>query len=221
MHREEGFFLSVCVDDIKIAGKKENIDPMWKVLSKDVDLGQPKSCLDHVYLGCTQRQCETSNMVDHDRTMFVPRISAGATEKLPSSENMSISTWSCDVEGHAKSCVERYCELGNSSNPQVSAVSTPCIDDHQFKEEDLKSVGELSDVCSQIVLKWLYLARSGRHDILWSVNKLARAITISTRACDKRLARLISYIHRTSEYKQYCHVWKYCTTASIGTVSRF
>ena len=26
------------------------------------------------------------------------------------------------------------------------------------------------------------------------------------KACDKRLARLISYIHHTSEYRQYCYV---------------
>ena len=31
---------------------------MWKVLNKEVDLGEPTSFLDHVYLGCTQRQCE-------------------------------------------------------------------------------------------------------------------------------------------------------------------
>ena len=50
------------------------------------------------------------------------------------------------------------------------------------------------------------MARIGRPDILWSVNKLARSITKWTKACDKRLNRLISYIHHTSEYKQYCHV---------------
>ena len=27
-----------------------------------------------------------------------------------------------------------------------------------------------------------------------------------TKACDKRVSRLISYIHHTSDYKQYCHV---------------
>ena len=27
------------VDDIKLAGKKQNIDPMWKVHNKEVDLG--------------------------------------------------------------------------------------------------------------------------------------------------------------------------------------
>ena len=41
----------------------------------------------------------------------------------------------------------------------------------------MKSVGELSQVISQIVVKCLYLARIGRPDILWSVNKLARSIT--------------------------------------------
>ena len=50
------------------------------------------------------------------------------------------------------------------------------IDDH-FKEEELKTVGDLSQVCSQLVLECLYLARIGRPDILWSVNKLARSIT--------------------------------------------
>ena len=28
------------VDDIKLAGKKQNINPMWKVLNKEVDLGE-------------------------------------------------------------------------------------------------------------------------------------------------------------------------------------
>ena len=95
--------------------------------------------------------------------------------------------------GHAKKCVERYCELANKTTQQLYKVSTPCIDDHHFKEEEMKSVGELPHVCSQIVLKCLYLARIGRLDILWSVNKLARSITKWTKACDKRLNRLISY----------------------------
>ena len=34
VHREKGLFLSVYVDDIKLAGKKQNINLMWKVLNK-------------------------------------------------------------------------------------------------------------------------------------------------------------------------------------------
>ena len=75
-------FLSVYVDDIKLAGKEQNINPMWKVVNKEVDLGEPTSFLDHVYLECTQRQCEISkDMVENHKTMFESRISAGAMEK--------------------------------------------------------------------------------------------------------------------------------------------
>ena len=82
VHRQKGLFLSVYVDDIKLAGKTENVEPTWKILMKDVDLGEPTSFLDHVYLGCTQRQCEISkDIVDNYRTMFESRISAGRTEK--------------------------------------------------------------------------------------------------------------------------------------------
>ena len=217
MHREKGLFLSVYVDDIKLAGKKQNLDRIWKVLNKEVDLGEATSFLDHVYLGCTQRQCEISkDIVDNYRTMFESRISPGGAEKLPFPQNLRISSWSYDMAGHAKKCVERYCELANKTTQQLYKVSTPCIDDHHFKEEDMKSVGELSQVRSQIVLKCLYMARIGRPDILWSVNKLARSITKWTKACDKRLNRLISYIHHTCEYKQYCHVGNTAKQCRLG-----
>ena len=77
----------------------------------------------------------------------------------------------------------------NAKSSHKEALSTPCIDDHYFKEEELKC---------------LYLTRIGRLDILWSVNKLARSISKWTKACDKRLCRLISYTHHTCKYKQNC-----------------
>ena len=93
------------------------------------------------------------------------------------SQKLRISSWSYDMEEHAKKCVERYCELANKTTQQLYKVSTLCIDVHHFKEEKMKSFGEMSQVCSQLVLKCLYLARIGRPDILWSVNKLARSVT--------------------------------------------
>ena len=84
---------------------------------------------------------------------------------------------------------QRYC--GHKSTQHLYNVSSPCIDDHQFKEEEMRC---------------LYLTRIGRPDILWSVNKLARSIATWDKACDKRLDRLISYIHHTCGYKQYCYV---------------
>ena len=183
------------VDDIKLAGKTENLAPTWTILMKDVDLGEPTLVLDHVFLGCTQRECTTrSEIVTNCIDMFESRISGGAKEKPPIRASGKpdadiISSRSYDMEGHAKKCVERYCELANKTTQQFYKVATPCVDDHQFKEEENESVGELSTVCSQLVLKCLYLARVGRPDILWCVNKLARAVTKCTKSCVKRLAR--------------------------------
>ena len=62
------------------SGKPEDIswDSMQKVDPHREELGEPTSFLDHVYLGCTQRQCEISkDIVDNCRLMFESRISAG------------------------------------------------------------------------------------------------------------------------------------------------
>ena len=91
------------------------------------------------------KECETSkDIVDNYRTTFESRISAVRTEKLPYSENLRISSWSYDMEGDAKKCVERYCELANKTTQQLYKVSTPCIDDHHFKRGRI-------EICRRIV----------------------------------------------------------------------
>ena len=112
---------------------------------KNVDIDEPTSFFDHVYLGCTQRACKPyETIIEQDTKMFESRISAGATEKIPGWEKPNAKTiaWSYDVEGHAKKCVERFCELANKKVEQIHKVSSPCLDDHQFKKEELESVGE-------------------------------------------------------------------------------
>ena len=48
----------------------------------------------------------------------------GVTEKMPATKATvkpdaeTISSRSCDMEGHAKKCVERYCELANKTTEQ-------------------------------------------------------------------------------------------------------
>ena len=62
VHRSQGLFLSVFV---MTSRKKQNLSSMWKKLVKLVDLGEPTSFIDHVYLGCTQRECKPNdNIID-------------------------------------------------------------------------------------------------------------------------------------------------------------
>ena len=77
------------------------------------------------------------------------------------------------------------------------------IEDHYSKEENWESVGDVSKVCSHIFFRCSYSARIGRLDILWSVNKLAPAVTVWNKACDKRLPRSMSHIRYTGNDRQY------------------
>ena len=60
---EKGLFSSVCVDDIKMSGKKQNIVSHVEEIDENVDLGDPTSFLDHLYLGCTQRECKSNQII--------------------------------------------------------------------------------------------------------------------------------------------------------------
>ena len=65
-----------------------------------------------VFLGSTQRECKPNEIEEYTK-MFESHISAGATEKLPGWEKPHATTvaWSYDMEGHARKCVERCCEM--------------------------------------------------------------------------------------------------------------
>ena len=65
----------------------------------------------------------SNEIVTKHRDMFEARISAGAEEKLPvrasgKLDAETISSWSYDMEGHAKKCVERHCEFANKTTQQ-------------------------------------------------------------------------------------------------------
>ena len=116
VRRQQGLFLSVYMDDIKMAGENQNMAPMWKKLMKNVDLDEPTSFLYHVYFGCTQRESKPNeDIVNQYREMFESRIFAGSTQKSPGWEKPHAKTvaWSYDMEWHAQKCVERNCELAN------------------------------------------------------------------------------------------------------------
>ena len=93
-----------------MAGKKQSMALMWKKLMTLVDLGEPISFLDHVYLGCTQRECKPNEMIIEEYTkMFESLGSAGASEKLPGWEkpHAKAVAWTYDMEGtRSKMCRE-------------------------------------------------------------------------------------------------------------------
>ena len=112
-----------------------------------------------------------STCMQTKRECFVPlrryveshEFSAAANEKLPGCEKPHAKTvaWSCDMEGLAqKNALKDIVNWQKKKAYQLYKVATPClVDDHNFKKEELETIWELSDVCSQLVFKCLYLAR--------------------------------------------------------------
>ena len=64
--RKHGLFLSVHVHDIEMAERKQNMALMWKKMMKNVEFEEPTSFLDHAYLGCTQRECESNEIINEE-----------------------------------------------------------------------------------------------------------------------------------------------------------
>ena len=98
-------------DNLKMAEKKQSMAPAWKKLKKNVDLDEPTTFLDHVYLGCTQREYKPKEIIIEEFSkIFESRISAGATEKIlvwekPHAKNC------CVLLRHGRTCSKMPCAI--------------------------------------------------------------------------------------------------------------
>ena len=130
VNREKELFLSVYVDDTKLAGKKQNIDPTWKTF------------LDHVFLGCTQRECQISKNVEG----FLPVLwkSHPALRNLAQSCPHGPVTWKVIQRNVWKSIANlRIKRLNNYTKSRRHAWTIINLK----KKKKNGSVGELSTVC--------------------------------------------------------------------------
>ena len=161
----------------------------WKKLMKLVDLGEPTSFFDHVFLRCTQPECKLNeSFFDEYRKCSnhesqPEQLNSYLAGRNPTrTRSLGFTTWK-DMQRNV---------LNGTANWQTTQSSNCVRSLHHVlttissKKEELETVGDVSKVCSQVVLKCLYLARIGRPDILWSANKLALAVTKWTRVCDRR-----------------------------------
>ena len=99
-------------------------------------------------------------------------------------------------------------EIGNWRTKRQSN----CTKSHPFtwttiklERKNLNQLENYPECAHNFVLYCLYPAGIGRLDILWSVNKFARSVTKWTQAFDRRWARLTSFFHHTSDYRQFRH----------------
>ena len=150
VNREKGLFLSVYGGRNQNGRKETQYGPNVENSHERRWFGRaniiPWPCLFRLH--STRMQKKTKILWTITGLCLNPR------EHFHYSENSeaNISSWSYDMEGHAKNAWKDVANWPNKTTQQLHTVATPWIDDHQFKEEEMGSVGELSKVCSQIVL---------------------------------------------------------------------
>ena len=132
---------------------KQNLSSMWKKLMKLMDLGEPTSFIDHVHLGCTQRECKPNDNIltnrekclNHDSV--VEQLRSTCVGKTPHKSSRMVVRYGRSCEKVSR----KFAKWLIRKTEQLHKVSTPCWDDHHFKKEK-RTVKKL---WSQIVLKCL------------------------------------------------------------------
>ena len=76
----------------------------------------------------------------------------------------NVTSWSDDMQGLHKHVLNDTASWHTKTAGIIHKVHT-CLVHHHFKNEELKTVGELSEVCEQTVLKCVLQTRIGRPDI--------------------------------------------------------
>ena len=303
MHKALKLFLSVYVDDFKMAGKKSSLAIAWKQLRTKLDLDEPTKMDGSIYLGCRQDPIPIDDCIRQSMALWKPiynnckprvnqtsqddedkvkdmvnacaitikppilgqssskgekpsgfplgnqnpeldlkiagieqaaeagihpenrhsrkpsnsgfplgnQSSALAEPALKSRkykrpESERVKAWEYNMIGHCEGAIDKYLELSRLRESDLRECATPCIDDHMLAAEDFETPGKLSHIGARIVLTVLYLARHNRPESFWSTNHLSRDLNKWTVASDKRLLRLMSFLHYTRDCVQFCYV---------------
>jgi hypothetical protein len=215
-HAALGLFLVVYVDDFKMSGPSANMEEGWRLIRRNIRMDDP-TLLDK-YLGCshTVHQATLDAGGDPMHDVFAwgvsgskppPASARGGPSKQSSFDKsrVNVRVLEYDMSSFFASCVEKYLELAANTVEKVKPlrkVDTPFVDEAPGEIPDGKpDEGELQPIASKILMKILYGARMCRFDLLRATCHLATKVTKWTRACDRALHRLVSYINSSLDVK--------------------
>ena len=83
------------------------------------------------------------------------------------------------------------------SNKAVKLYRTPHVDEGSLVASDEADRGQVSNVAAKLVMKFMWLGRVSRPDLLVAINACAGHITKWTTNDDKRMTRLAGYVAAT------------------------
>ena len=173
--------LSTYVDDLTLAGPEEAHEPFWAKLTSVVDIEPPEP----IY-----------RILGRNHVVMPLSQSEGHEECAAFRAQKSLVF---DMLDYAHQTVDLYKSITSVTN--IKHAATPFVPDGSISIEDEESKGELAASACKILMKALWLGRLSRPDIIKPINDLATKVQSWSRGDDKRLLRLIQYIHSTPHYR--------------------
>ena len=152
----------MCVDDMNLVGKYQNINPLWNVLVNDVDLGRANIVPCSFGLHSTRMSNTQGNCGQLQIYVWIQNLCYFILKNLVQTCVHVPMVWKVMQWSVWTDCVNwRTQPRSNCTKLQLHALTTI-----SWKKE-METVGALPKVCSQNVLKFLYSTRIGGPDILF------------------------------------------------------
>ena len=111
--------------------------------------------------------------------------------------NQNGTTMQFSMSDFAENACKAYEEL---SGCKLKTASTPFHPDGSLVDSDFETRGHMASDASKVLMKILWSARLSRPDLMKAISDLTRRITTWSKADDRRLFRLMSYLKGTADY---------------------
>ena len=93
--------------------------------------------------------------------------------------------------------VSKHITAANKTRDSFKYAAVPFLDEDRLVEAgDAVNTGALQPIASSVLMRVLCGARMARFDLLKAVANLAKNVTKWNANCDKRVHRLICYVHK-------------------------
>ncbi len=118
-HSKLKLLLVIYVDDLKLAGPKQNLKAGWDLIRSKITTEDPTAASGTKFLGCMHTSYE--RYVLDGVNPISGTVASGDTEQPNSNrKTIKVRVMEYDMKEFLVSCVEKYCELANVSAESLS-----------------------------------------------------------------------------------------------------
>ena len=161
------------MDDITVTGSKQSLAPMWKKLMKNVDIEESTSFLDHVYSGCSQRECKPNDTIIEESKKISNHVFLLEQQENYQDGKSHVqkflrgpTTWK-DMLENAWNDIAKWQTRRQSSYIRLPVLAWRIT---KLRKKNWKIRVNCHKFAHMLSWKCLFLEEIGRLDILWSVN---------------------------------------------------